>query len=422
MLEKVLALLLAASWVYWLAACWLVRSFFRHGHAAEPGPAGPPVSILKPVRGLDAGAYDNFASFCRQDYPDYEIVFGVAEEDDPAVPVIRRLQRDFPERDIRLIVAPPFAPNRKACLLHRLAAVAKHEILAMSDSDMRVTPDYLRRVTAPLADPKVGLVTCPYVGGDVRSFPAALEALHMGVTFLPSVVVARKVMAMRLALGASVVMRRVDLDQLGGFAALSDYLAEDFQVGYQTATKLGLKVHLSDYVITSVIGEISFREEWSHELRWMRCNRVSRPREYPGLLLTSSTALATLLALASGFGERSQQALLVTLVLRFVAGWLVAGYTHDRASRHWLAWLPVRDALSALVWVAGGVGETVSWRGEHYRLEPGGRMRPARPEEMLAAAWQDSEEGGAASGADGDEDDVADGSYQGGGQGARFAS
>lgn len=399
MLARVLAVLLAASWVYWLVACWLVRAFFHHargeegslgtdsataGAGAPPAPSfSPPVSILKPVRGLDPEAYENFSSYCRQGYPDYEVVFGVAEVDDPAVPAIRRLQRAFPERSIRLIVAPPFGPNRKACLLHELTAAARHEILVMSDSDMRVTPDYVARVVAPLADAGVGLVTCPYVGGQAQSLPAGLEALHMGVTFLPSVVVARKAVAMRFALGASIAMRRADLARLGGFGALADYLAEDFQVGYQTATKLGLKVHLSDYIMTDIIGEASFRQEWGHELRWMRCNRVSRPREYPGLLLTSSTALAGLLALVSGFDEPSKQAVMVTLILRWVVGWLVTGYTGDRVSRRWLIWLPVRDVLSALVWVAGGAGKRVVWRGEHYRLVPGGKMRPLRPEDLL---------------------------------------
>lgn len=397
MLEKVLAALLGASWVYWLAACWLVRDFFHRAGAeagrragAEAGPGTsvqpsfrPPVSVLKPVRGVDRGAYENFVSHCRQDYPEYEIIFGVAEADDPVVPLIRRLQRDFPERSIRLIVAPPFGPNRKACLLHELVKAARYDVLVMNDSDMRVTPDYLARVVQPLADPKVGLVTCPYVGGDVRSLPAALEALHMGVTFLPSVVVARKAVNMRFALGASITMRRADLERLGGFAALKDYLAEDFQVGYQTASKLGLRVHLSDYIITCVLGDATFHEQWSQELRWMRCNRVSRPREYPGLVLTHSTALAAALALVSGFSEAASQALLVTLVLRWAVAWLVTGYTGDRVSRRYLLWLPVRDILSALVWVAGGLGRRVSWRGEEYRLEPGGKIRPLRMEDLL---------------------------------------
>jgi len=382
-LETVLQVFVGLSWVYWLAACWLVRAFFRHpldesgaSFVVLPSAATftPPVSVLKPVRGLDHEAWENFETFCRQDYPNYEIIFGVADEDDPVVPVIRRLERRFPERKIRLVFARPFGPNRKACLLHDLTVAARHEVLVISDSDMRVAPDYLSRVVAPLADPGVGLVTCAYVGDEALSLPAGLEALHMGVTFLPSVVVARRVMAMRFALGASLTLRRADLARLGGFAVLVDYLAEDYQIGARTAAS-GQTVHLSDYVMAAAIGETTFHEEWRRELRWMRCSRVSRPREYPALLLTFSTPLAGVLAWVSGFSPAAEQALVVTLVLRWVVGWLVTGYTQDKVSRRWLPWLPVRDVLSALVWIAAGVGRRVVWRGEEYQLLERGRMR-----------------------------------------------
>lgn len=387
MLERLLELLVAASWVYWLVAVWMVRSYFRHcsspagsgGELSDPkGSYTPPVSVLKPVRGLDHEAYENFESYCRQDYPDYEIIFGVDDPRDQAVPVIRNLQRAYPGLRIRLVVADVFAANRKACVLDRLAAEARHEILVISDSDMRSTPDYLRRVVAPMADTRVGLVTCPYVGGSAHSLSARLEALHMGVTFLPSVVVARRVVAMRFAMGASNTVRRLDLERIGGFAALADYLAEDFQLGARIAG-LGLKVHLSDYIMTSVLGETTFEEEWHREVRWSRCTRVSRPKEYPGLLISFSTPLAGILAWLTGPGGAHEEALLVSLVLRWVVAWLVTGYTHDRESRRSLFWLPARDVLSSLVWAAGGVGRRIVWRGEEYRLESGGRMAPVGP-------------------------------------------
>ncbi len=374
LLERVISLLVATSWIYWLAACWMVRSFFRDRAVDAGAPAMPPVSILKPVRGLDPEAYENFESFCRQDYPEFEILFGVMDPADPAVAVIRRLQRAHPETRIRLVVAHSSSPNRKAGILHRLAAEARHDILAVSDSDMRVTPEYLRRVVAPLTDDRVGLVTCPYVGGAAASLPAGLEALHMGVTFLPSVIVARKLVGLDFALGASVVIRRRELTRIGGFAALADYLAEDYQLGARVGA-LGLRVHLSDYITVSVLGGTTFWEQWHREVRWARCTRVSRPREYPGLLLSFSTPLSGLLILAAGLTPAHQQTLAVSLVLRWVCGWLVTGSTGDRVARRWLPWLPVRDVLTALVWVAGGVGKRVVWRGEAYELEAGGKMR-----------------------------------------------
>ncbi len=377
MLETLLLLLIVAGWLYWLAALWLVHLFFHH--QAEPDSTFvPPVSILKPVRGLDAEAYQNFASFCRQDYPQFELIFGVADPADPAIPVIQRLQREFPQPGIRLMIAPIIGSNRKASILHHLAAQARHEVLVVSDSDMRVTPDYLRRVVAPLADEQIGLVTCPYRGAHPLTLTARLEALHMGATFLPSVVVARHFLHMHFAMGATMVLRRSDLERLGGFAAVADYLADDFQLAGRVV-QAGRRVELSRYVVTSVLGATTFREQWQREVRWARTNRLCRPTEYPGLLLTFSTPLALLLALVTGFAPQGQLALAVSLLLRWSVAWLVMGYSGDQANRRWLLWLPVRDMLSAVVWCVGAVGRRITWRNEEFTLQPDGRMQPALP-------------------------------------------
>lgn len=374
MLEMLLLLLTVASWLYWLVAWWWVRAFFRARPELDLS-FTPPVSILKPVKGVDAQAYQNFASFCQQDYPDFELLFGVSDPEDPVIPVVECLQRDFPQRSIRLVVAQASGANGKASLLHHLVAQAHHEVLVVSDSDMRVTPDYLRRVVAPLTDERIGLVTCPYRGEAPLTLTARLEALHMGVTFLPSVVVARRFLAMRFALGATVALRCSDLARLGGFAAVADYLADDYQLGARMAG-LGLRVHLSDYVVASVLGATTFREQWDREVRWARCTRVCRPREYPGMLLTFSTPLAAALALVSGFASLGWLALAMSLFLRWLVVWLVAGYTGDQVVRRWLIWLPVRDMLSALVWCAGGMGQRVIWRGQEFIVQPDGRIQP----------------------------------------------
>lgn len=372
-IEYLVCALVVASWVYWIIACLWVRAFLRQA-PVEPKHL-PPVSILKPVKGLDAEAYDNFASFCRQDYPCYELLFGVADPDDPAIAVIRRLQEDFPERQIRLLVVPTRHVNPKASLLHSLSLQAEYGTLVISDSDMRVTPGYLRRVVAPLADDEVGLVSCLYRGRTPVTFTARLEALHMGVTFLPSVLVARRFLNMRFALGATVALRRRDLARIGGFAAIADYLADDYQLGVQIAD-LGLRVHLSRYIVDSVLGPTTFREQWHREVRWMQCSRVSRPAEYPGMLLTFSTPLALILAGVSGFAPYSWAALAGSLLLRWVTSWWVTALTDNRGLRRWLAWLPVRDLLSALVWCVGAVGRCVVWRGGTFILQPGGRLQP----------------------------------------------
>lgn len=378
MLEAFVFLIVVATWAYWLVACWLVRDFVKERRKSGRRFTSP-VSILKPVKGLDAQAYENFASFCRQDYPDYELVFGIADADDPVIPVIERLKQDFPERDIRLYVAPATHVNRKASLLHFLAARARHDTLVVSDSDMRVTPDYLQRVVAPLAEEGVGLVSCLYRGQDPVTFTARLEALHMGVTFLPSVLVARRFLNMRFALGATMALRRRDLARIGGFAAVGDYLADDYQVGVRIAD-LGLQVHLSDYVVNSVLGPTTFREQWDREVRWAHCTRVSRPLEYPGLLLTFSTPVAVILGLLTGFDLLASISLVCSLLLRWLVAWVVTGFTENRPARRWFIWLPLRDMLSALVWCAGAVSQCVVWRGERYVLQPGGRLRPLPPD------------------------------------------
>ena len=376
MIVGIFLILTLASWIYWLVAADWTRQFFRRSSPIDRIFA-PPVSILKPVKGVDPEALENFVSFCQQDYPCYEILFGVANAQDPAVPIVKRLQAQFPGLSIRLFVSPQNVPNEKAGLLHTLAGQARYSFLAISDSDMRVTPDYLSRVIAPLADDEVGLVTCPYQGARPITFTARLEALHMGVTFLPSVIVARKILHMRFAMGSTIALRQRDLRRMGGFLAIADYLADDYQIGARMAG-LGLKVVLSDYIVASVLGATSFREQWQREVRWSHCNRISRPLEYPGLLLSFASPLAFCYLVMSGFSALGWLALAISLLERYWVGWLVIRSTNDRVSRNWLVWLPVRDFLSALIWLVGLVGRQVVWRGGTFLVRSDGKLQSVR--------------------------------------------
>lgn len=374
MLETLLLLLIAVSWLYWLIALWMTRRFFRSRPQTSPGFA-PPVSVLKPVRGLDAQALRNYASFCQQDYPDFELLFGFSDPEDAAVEVVKRLQQDFPHVCIRLVTGTALGANRKASLLHHLALEAHHDILVISDSDMRVTPDYLRRVVAPLADPATGLVTCCYRGETTLTLAAGLEALQIGVVFLPSVIIANWIFKFGFAMGSTAAVRRTDLVRLGGFRAMTNFLADDYQLGARIA-QLGLKVRLSDYVVATVLGSTDFADQWHREVRWNRCARVSRPLCYPGLLITFSTPLALLLVLLSGFAPVGWPVLAISLIVRWLVSYLISGYTGDVESRRWLIWLPVRDLLSAVVWLVGGLGRHIVWRGDRFILHPDGRMEP----------------------------------------------
>lgn len=379
---SVLVLLIIMSWAFWLVA-WLCTYDFYHKAQTEPSasparePYTPPVSILKPIKGVDADAYECLLSFVRQDYPTYEVLIGVLDPHDPAVGLAARLQREHPDR-VRLVIAEPIGYNNKVSILHALAAQARHPILVVADSDMRVGPDYLRRVVAPLEDPSVALVTCAYVGDKALTLTARLEALYMGATFLPMVMVARRYLNMRFATGATDAFRAADLERIGGFRALADYLADDFQLGHQLSQG-GQRVVLSDYIPRAVLGKTSFRDQWHREVRWARCNRVSRPLEYPALLVTLAVPLALVLALVKGFAAPFAWILIASLLIRWWVAWQVSGYTGDRETRRNLHLLPLRDGLTAAVWVAGGVGSSIQWRGERYSLRRGGRLGPPRP-------------------------------------------
>jgi ceramide glucosyltransferase len=199
---------------------------------------------------------------------------------------------------IRLVLAEPGGPNRKANILQFLVGAAHNDVMVISDSDMRVTPDYLQRVVAPLAQQQVGLVTCPYLGSHAINLNAGLEALHMGVTFLPGVIVARHFLDMRFAMGATIALRRQDLEKVGGFSTVKDYLADDYEIAVRIAD-LGRKVVLTDYIIVSVLGATTFSDQWDREVRWSRCNRVNRPLEYPGYLLLFHVPMALALLVVS---------------------------------------------------------------------------------------------------------------------------
>ncbi len=374
MIAGIFFLLTCASWVYWLVAVVWTRDFFKQGSLVDPS-FTPALSILKPVKGVDAEAFENFSSFCQQDYPCYEILFGVADPQDPAVAVVKHLQAQFPGVSIRLLVGTPYGANQKVSLLHSLASQAHYPYLVISDSDMRVTPDYLQRVIAPLSDENVGLVTCPYRGALPETLTARLEALYMGVTFLPSVIVGRKILHMRFAMGSTLALRQRDLNRMGGFLAIADYLADDYQIGVRIAG-LGLRVVLSDYVVISVLGATSFREQWQREVRWSHCTRISRPLEYPGLVLSFATPLALGYLVLSDYSPLGWLGLAFSILERYIVGWLVSESTGDRVSQQWLFWLPLRDFLSALVWLAGLIGRRVVWRGETFLVGSDGRLQP----------------------------------------------
>ncbi len=331
---------------------------------------------MKPICGLDIDTYENFASFCHQDYPEYQIIFGVRDERDPSVEVVKKILADFPEIDIRLVVSDrTIGTNLKVSNLANAEAEAKYSLLLLADSDVRVGPDYLRRVIQPMRDPSVGVVTCLY-RPLVRGWVAILEAVGISTDYLAGVLVARSLEGMNFALGPTIAIRKSALQAIGGFLAIADYLADDYQLGYLPA-QAGYKVVLSDYVIDHAIATESLVDLIHRQTRWNCCTRVSRPWGYLGLIFTHGTAISLLFLIAT-FGSLFGWAIAgLTWSTRLIMAWVVGVKSlKDPVTRKFLWLVPLRDLISFALWCYSLVGNTFEWRGRKLRLTRGGKLVP----------------------------------------------
>jgi ceramide glucosyltransferase len=366
-------LIIAPSLLYTCIALACTRAYF--GRPARPTGHVPPLTILKPVKGLDADAYENFASFCRQDYPDYQIVFAVASAADPVLPVIRRLMADFPERQIDLVVDSRLhGPNHKVGNLINAYPRARHDLLVVCDSDIRVGERFLREVAAPFADPQVGLVSSLYHSPRVRGVAGALEAMGLTVELIPNVLVARRLEGLSFALGAAMTVRRAALEAIGGFPALADYLADDYQLGNQVC-RAGWRLELSSYFVESRVPREGLVAILSRQLRWSRAMRASRPLGYFGSGITQPFPLALLaLVLTGGAAAGWRAVALLYLVRGLVALVLSRHYLADRLFPRWLWLLPLRDVVAFTTWALAFLGNRIQWRGVCYRLVAEGKM------------------------------------------------
>ncbi|MDE3153567.1 MAG: bacteriohopanetetrol glucosamine biosynthesis glycosyltransferase HpnI [Acidobacteriota bacterium] len=366
------ALLPLAYYLVAIASAWRFgardpRLTTQHSQLA----AFPPVSILKPVRGLDRHSFENFASFCRQDYPAWEILFAVEDAGDPVIPVIERLQAAFPERDIRLLVgAPVVGTSAKVNKLCRLAREARHDLLVINDSDIRVGPDYLRAVAAPFADPRVGLVTCLYTGVREGGIGAALESIAIETEFAASVLVARQLEGMTFALGATMAVPRDRLVEIGGFEALADYCADDFELGHRVAAR-GHRVALAGVVVQSECVE-TVGAFVRHALRWAVTRRHCRPGGHWGLVVTQGLPWAVAAACVAPSAALAIAYPAAYLALRLALAWTVGVRgLGDRGLRAWWWLVPVADALGAGIWALSLFRNRIDWRGRTFYLRRG---------------------------------------------------
>ncbi|HEV2964790.1 MAG TPA: bacteriohopanetetrol glucosamine biosynthesis glycosyltransferase HpnI [Candidatus Angelobacter sp.] len=364
---------------FYVLCLWSVRTFLRDSRKPYPE-FTPPVSILKPLRGVDPQMYESFASHCVQDYPDYEIIFGVNEADDPAVDAVHQLMCEFPSCRIKLVICPEvLGNNRKTSNLVQMLPHAQYGHIIINDSDIYVPPDYLRRVMAPFSRPQVGMVTCPYNGIAAPTLGSRLESIGISTDFFAGVLTARQIEnGIHFALGSTLAMSRTALNAMGGLAPMVDYLADDFEAGNRIA-KAGFEVVLIDLVVETHLPAYTFRQFFDHQMRWARSTRDSRRRGYVGLLLTFGLPWAIISVLLSAGAWWSWPVLALASLLRAaVAVQVGVRVVHDPSivRRLWL--IPLRDLIAFWVWFASFAGREVHWRGEVFILE-NGKIRPVHP-------------------------------------------
>jgi ceramide glucosyltransferase len=366
-----LLVLAAAPVIYYLVAIFAAVKFFRAEPANPPeAPSDftPPVSILKPIHGLDRETYENYASFCNQEYPQFEILFCVGDEHDPAVPVIQKLIADFSLRSIRLLVgSKSLGASDKVNKLCRMVREARHDIVIVSDSDVRVEPGFLRAVVTPFSDPKVGGVTCLYRGITDGGFAADLEALGNSTDFAPGVLVARHFGGLDFMLGAVMATTKKHLAEIAGFEVLADYFCDDYELGNRIASR-GYRVELCRFPVDIVYPRETIGEAFRHQLRWNLSIRFSRPAGHFGLIFTNALPWAVLVG-AIVTWRVAVVYLASALVFRILMAILV-GFRgmRDRLVLRKLWMLPLRDGFAFTVWLASFFPQRIQWRDRQFRV------------------------------------------------------
>jgi ceramide glucosyltransferase len=386
-LETVAVLSTVGSLCFYFLTALGLASFFRDRRkrlrqAPLPDNQLPPVSILKPLKGVDPEMWESFCSHCEQEYPQFQLILGVSDPGDPAIEVVRKLQTKYPKVPIELIVCDRiFGTNIKVSNLVQMLPSARHELLVVNDGDIRVPSDYLRKVITPLADDSVGLVTCLYRAVAAPTLAptigSRLEALGIGTDFVPGVLSARFLeKGLHFGLGSTLAFRRRDLEAIGGFEALLDYLADDYELGRRIAAtktgKTGKKVEFSTVTVTTFLPAYTMRQFFRHQLRWSRTIRDARPWGYAGLLFTFGLPWALLTLLAAHGAAWAWILFALTFAMRLAVGLATTvGVLHDRQVFPNVLLLPLRDLIAPLIWAASFMGNRIHWRGDVFDLKDG---------------------------------------------------
>jgi ceramide glucosyltransferase len=377
-LQTLLFIAASLGIAYSLFSLWATITFHSGNRRKLGGDFTPPVSILKPLCGLDPHGYESLRSHCMQDYPAYEIIFGVSTLDDPAVPAVERLIREFPNVPMRLVICPNvFGMNFKVSNLLQMLPEARHSYLVINDSDIGVPPDYLRQVIGPMEDRSVGIVTSLYRGVAAQSMGSRLESLTIECEFAPGVLLAKRLEnGIRFAMGSTMAFHRDVLEVVGGLRSIADYLADDYELG-RRASKAGLRVELADCIVDHYLPRYSWKDFFEHQLRWARTVRSCRPEGYAGLIVTFAVPWSVFALAAAPSAPLAWLFVAVSVALRWMV-MIASGLLILRDRRVFRsAWLlPVRDFMGLLIWVVSYMGSRIVWRGNKFELT-NGKLRPA---------------------------------------------
>ena len=366
--------LAATPFIYYLLVLFSTWRFFQdpRNRLSSDSDFTPPVSNLKPLRGLDPEAYENLASYCRQDYPEYEMIFCVGDENDPSVPVLEELKRDFPDRQIRILFGSGRkAINDKVAKLVRMVDEARHEVLVINDSDVRVEPNYLRTVVAPLRNPKVRGVTCLYVSTEDKTFTQHLQSIGMFCDFFPGIFVARQLDGIKFAFGQTIVTTRSCLKAFGGYEAIENRPADDLLVGRYIAQQ-GYEVELLPYAVKTVPDYDSFKELFIKRLRWLTVMRHMRPWGHIGLAFTQGLPWSFAVLLAHPADGIGLAYLGSYVAFRLAITWLVGAWGLQQHGL-WkkMPLLLVWDATAFVIWLLTFGRRRIRWRNVDYRIRDG---------------------------------------------------
>ncbi len=370
-LQAVLLLVISASVVFYVW-CGICISWFRTATKRETSAANQPVSLLVPVCGVDEGARENWASFCQQDYEHYEVLFGVMNPQDPAVPILEELVAKFGDRARLHFCLEVRGLSHKISNLMHLLEIAQHEVIVFADSDIRVSSNYLSTVTPPLSDPSVGVVTCGYLDYAPKSLGAALASLGRCVDFIPSALVARSLDGgLRFAFGPTIATCKSVLAKIGGLQNVVNRIGSDYHIG-KMAAEAGYRVELSEYILQNDCGRETFRDVFERELRWARTIRRTRGSHYYGLGLSYGTVYCIPLLPLSGFQSWAAIVCFVTFTARAVQALVAIQSLNCPRLLLWLWALPIRDLMNFAVWLGGSFGQSVFWRGRRLSIGAGG--------------------------------------------------